>query len=568
MYSITIRILLTSLILNQTVVYSQRFDFNWIFGYAGGKGDTRFGTTKVDFNSGNPIQYFIPEGKLSIYDANASISTIEGRLLFYSNGYELEDSSYVKITNALMIGFKFWESLIANQGVLFLPEDSNNFNLIYINLERKNGKFVIPHIRRILIDINKKINIRDTVFSGEFNDGFLTSCKHANGTDWWILLNKSNNNVFYKILLSKNNKVQIDSQEVGPKVIDGLGQAAFSSNGEYFATIEGISFDEGLFIYLYKFDRCSGNLEFIQSKNFPAKGYSGLSFSPNSKFLYYSQSNLLYQVDLAKSDPLNNPILVDSIADLTPPWGSSFNIHQLGPDGRIYITNGFSNFYQHVINKPNESGKAFDARSNGFMLKTLNDHGISNNPIYRLGPIDGSICDTLGIDNIPWAWWRHEQDTMDYLRFEFTDLSAYEVTEWEWNFGDGSSSTTQHPIHKYKDKGVYEVCLIAKNKNGADTLCRTLNVGITSVDNSSKLIKIEAFPNPCDEYFMINVLDYIPERMMMSLIDLNGKEVLSKRLYEGSNGVDVAGLTQGVYVINLKENDRIVYSDKMVIIRE
>ncbi|MBK8297084.1 MAG: PKD domain-containing protein [Saprospiraceae bacterium] len=97
-------------------------------------------------------------------------------------------------------------------------------------------------------------------------------------------------------------------------------------------------------------------------------------------------------------------------------------------------------------------------------------------PNYRLGPLDGSTCDTLGIDNIPWAWWRHDQDTSDYLNFEFTDLSAYEVTDWEWNFGDGMVSTLQNPLHRYSQKGVYDVCLIAKNKNGADTLCKTLNV--------------------------------------------------------------------------------------------
>ena len=201
------------------------------------------------------------------------------------------------------------------------------------------------------------------------------------------------------------------------------------------------------------------------------------------------------------------------------------------------------------------------------MLKTLNSGGITNSPNYRLGPIDDSICDSLRIDNIPWAWWRHDQDTSNHLNIEFTDISAYEVTEWEWSFGDGRISTSQNPIHRYSKNGTYEVCLIAKNKNGADTLCRTLNLGISNVEEKSENIKIELFPNPCDEYFVVNVLDYIPERMILSLLDLNGKEIMRKRLYEGSNGVDVSMINQGIYLMNITENRNIIKSERISIIR-
>lgn len=41
----------------------------------------------------------------------------------------------------------------------------------------------------------------------------------------------------------------------------------------------------------------------------------------------------------------------------------------------------------------------------------------------------------------------------------FTDLSAGKAIIWNWDFGDGKSSTEQHPIHQYQEKGTYTVVL-------------------------------------------------------------------------------------------------------------
>jgi PKD repeat protein len=55
----------------------------------------------------------------------------------------------------------------------------------------------------------------------------------------------------------------------------------------------------------------------------------------------------------------------------------------------------------------------------------------------------------------------------------FTDSSLNAVT-WQWDFGDGSSSTLMNPSHIYSTPGVYTVTLIATNANGcSDTLTRT-----------------------------------------------------------------------------------------------
>ncbi len=52
----------------------------------------------------------------------------------------------------------------------------------------------------------------------------------------------------------------------------------------------------------------------------------------------------------------------------------------------------------------------------------------------------------------------------------FTDLSTGTVTNWLWDFGDGSTSILQNPQHQYHDTGYFYVQLIAINNGCPDTL--------------------------------------------------------------------------------------------------
>jgi|GEM_PF-1089203 len=55
------------------------------------------------------------------------------------------------------------------------------------------------------------------------------------------------------------------------------------------------------------------------------------------------------------------------------------------------------------------------------------------------------------------------------LSVKFTDKSTGEPTEWNWNFGDGTSSTQQNPEHQYLQEGKYKVTLTASNTAGSNT---------------------------------------------------------------------------------------------------
>jgi PKD repeat protein len=55
------------------------------------------------------------------------------------------------------------------------------------------------------------------------------------------------------------------------------------------------------------------------------------------------------------------------------------------------------------------------------------------------------------------------------LAVQFTDLSTAPVASWSWDFGDGSTSTLQHPTHTYTTRGNFSVRLTATGPGGADT---------------------------------------------------------------------------------------------------
>jgi PKD repeat protein len=56
------------------------------------------------------------------------------------------------------------------------------------------------------------------------------------------------------------------------------------------------------------------------------------------------------------------------------------------------------------------------------------------------------------------------------------DTSTGSPTSWRWNFGDGSSATTQNPTHTYAQGGTYTVSLTAANTAGSSTATRQVTV--------------------------------------------------------------------------------------------
>jgi PKD repeat protein len=68
----------------------------------------------------------------------------------------------------------------------------------------------------------------------------------------------------------------------------------------------------------------------------------------------------------------------------------------------------------------------------------------------------------------------------------FKDQSAGSPTSWNWDFGDGTTSTMRNPTHIYYTPGVYTVSLTVANASG------------TSTETETDYIYLAATPVFCD----------------------------------------------------------------------
>ena len=65
----------------------------------------------------------------------------------------------------------------------------------------------------------------------------------------------------------------------------------------------------------------------------------------------------------------------------------------------------------------------------------------------------------------------------DTRRVVFQDKSYGNITSWRWDFGDGTSSTEQNPVHEYAVDGThYVVTLYVSGPEGEDRCCKIWDV--------------------------------------------------------------------------------------------
>jgi PKD repeat protein len=65
------------------------------------------------------------------------------------------------------------------------------------------------------------------------------------------------------------------------------------------------------------------------------------------------------------------------------------------------------------------------------------------------------------------------------LTVAFTDLSSDDATSWTWDFGDGSGSSEQNPVHVYGGPGTFTVGLTVSGPGGADEQTKAEYVFVT-----------------------------------------------------------------------------------------
>jgi PKD repeat protein len=91
---------------------------------------------------------------------------------------------------------------------------------------------------------------------------------------------------------------------------------------------------------------------------------------------------------------------------------------------------------------------------------------------------------TIVVGGVPFTDFAADRTTVaEKTPVLFTDQTLNSPIKWSWDFGDGSTSTTQNPSHSYLLKGIYTVTLTTTNKNGEDTEKKVnyITVGVVPV---------------------------------------------------------------------------------------
>lgn len=567
------------------IIFSQKNDYVWLLGYDYSlvPNDT-FGISVMDFNtqSLNPTIYFDKNIKFDYSGTSVCMSDETGKYIFTTDGNAILNSTHEFMKNGKNISpLDNLHSELDPQSCIVLPTSKKGFySLINNRIEIVGLSIASIQSFITIIDMNRDNGLGEVVHRLiEFSKDTLTlekliSTRHANGKDWWLPIPGYNTNCIFTFLVQDTSISLIRKQKVDSIIYNGYGQAAFSPDGKYYANISSVSDQAGTYIYLYGFDRCSGLFSAIKQFHINEALYHvGVAFSPNSKIFYFTFWPYIFQIDLLSQDKkidtlAKNDYYIEDIGGGFRRF-NPFGFMQLGPDNRLYCVPNTESRNMHVITRPNILGSGAELRQHILKFASLHQT-LPMHPNFRLGPIDGSSCDTLGIDNIPIAEFRYDQDTINFLKIDFTNLSWYEPTEFWWDWGDQSAFyyTTQKDTsicHTFAKEGVYQVCLRAKNGNGENTICKEIKLGTVGTNIFDKGgVDLSFYPNPAFDYCVVNIEEYLPKSMMISFIDIYGNSLLSRRLVQGSNFINIESLNPGVYQLEIKEKVEIIRTAKLI----
>jgi len=92
------------------------------------------------------------------------------------------------------------------------------------------------------------------------------------------------------------------------------------------------------------------------------------------------------------------------------------------------------------------------------------------------------------------------------LKVLFTDQSTGMVTWWNWDFGDGASSTKQDPVHTYTKAGRYTVSLTTGNPAGTSTKTRSYFINVIS-DMKRPVAAFTAYPTSGKKTLKVSFTD-------------------------------------------------------------
>lgn len=145
--------------------------------------------------------------------------------------------------------------------------------------------------------------------------------------------------------------------------------------------------------------------------------------------------------------------------------------------------------------------------------------------------------------------------------YNFSLNNPANITSYEWNFGDGNTSTVASPNHTYTIPGKYVVTVKIGSECGSLTLTDTLEEHL-SVEGVHAQKTIKIYPNPTKQF--INIATDI-KLDGINIYNVLGQKVMTP-LHFNQKTIDVSSLPIGVYMLEMISDDR-TWMEKFEIIK-
>ena len=512
---------------------AQKEDYVWFLG----------DSLLLDFNTEPPT--VLPIARLWTWKNGTSICDSTGNLLFYMNHDSIFDANHEVIEN----GYEFGGRQHSEQGTWMIPGPghSNRYYIFTIGVDCAGA---LPCFTYSVLEndnnpglTQKNIKLANVVANK------VAVTRHANGSDWWLVIHEVESTNFFIYLLTPNGISEPYLQSIGSVIssIDNsqIGEMTFSPQGDKLALV-GLS---GL-VETYDFDRCTGELSNVNTISISGwwdRSFYGCAFSPSGEVLYathsaYPQNNysMLFQFDLNAPDIwAARDTVWTSIMD----WDEADQL-ELGPNGMLYMThtNALGNTAYDSINQflsvilaPDSLGAACNVDAHSISLAPYKSTlALPNFPNFRLGPItlqpanagpDLHTCpgtpvpigtaDTTG--SLTYSWW--PQDGLDDPNSP-TPIAAPQVTTTYFlTVSDPSISASCN----YTEDSVTVVV----------DFCHTPATGSLNPDLTKVVIPSIVTPNQDgkDDLFSIR---WLPHSTEVAIFDAHGRRVFYTTDYQNN----------------------------------
>ena len=461
--------------------FSQKEANWWYFGDKAG----------LDFNrmvAGLPTP--VANGAMVTQEGCASISDGNGNLLFYTDGKTVWNRNHTIMTNGtgLLGNFSSTQSAV----IVPFPGSSSKYYVFTIWTTASTG------FRYSVVDMALNSGLGDVVTSSKNTLIFAPTCERITagertGGGYWVIAQHSRSNQYsaYAVTGSGVATTAVNST-LGPNSnASGIGYMKMSPKGDKLAV--GFHLVSTL---LFDFNSATGTLSNLKIDNSNSGAY-GIEFSPDGKLLYGSPgNNTIRQYDAYAT---TSAAFVSSITSFSTPGRRSYAL-QLGPDGKIYVSN-YLQTQLSVIQNPNISGTGCNLTAAGPTLPSPAKSRIGFPTFVQsfFSPSGFKVDDVCGTD---------------YAYVSYGDTSSFDSLLF--NFGDpmsGIKNTSKNYVdsHLYSNPGKYKVTLYLFRTKGSQVLRDTVFDSLTVFKRP--IVNLNNDTAVCD-----SGISYINNRLASSLV--------------------------------------------------